>query len=270
MTAMPDQPVDRAAPQLIVSLTDGVATILINRPTKRNAMTLGMWTRMANAVESLSQNEVARCLVISGQGGDFCAGADIGEFDAVRGNAVAARAYEAENSRCFRTIREAPFPTIAAVEGICFGGGFGIAAACDLRIGTADSRYCIPAAKLGLAYPQDAMIDIVSALGPQLARYLAFSAAQIDGTEAHAKGFLLELCLPDDLHERAAGLAQTIAKSAPLSVRASKAAIAAVISGEAADAERAKTLGNATFDSADYAEGRRAFKERRMPIFRGA
>jgi hypothetical protein len=123
-------------------------------------------------------------------------------------------------------------------------------------------------ARLGLAYPVDAMVDIVHALGPQAARYLTFSGASIDARRALEAGFLLEI-VETDPRTRALEIASAIAANAPLSVRASKAAIAAVLSGQKADFDRAMRLGDATFGSADYAEGRAAFKKRRTPVFRG-
>jgi enoyl-CoA hydratase/carnithine racemase len=207
--------------------------------------------------------------VLRGAGHDFCAGADIGEFDIVRRDAATARDYEAANSAAFAAFRNAPIPVIAAIRGICFGGGFGLAAACDLRVATPDALFSVPAAKLGLAYPHDAMADIVHAAGPQMAKYLAFSAARIDARAALAAGFLLEVIEPDDFEMRISALAEQIAANAPLSNRASKAAIRAVLSGNPADVSHARTMGDETFDSADYAEGRAAFAARRKPVFTG-
>ncbi len=113
------------------------------------------------------------------------------------------------------------------------------------------------------------MADIVHACGPQLARYLTFSAGQIDAETALAAGFLLEVVAAEALQARADELAQGIAANAPISVCASKLAIRAVLSGSQDDVEAARRLGAATFDSADYAEGRAAFRDRRKPLFQG-
>lgn len=248
----------------------GIARITIDRPERKNAVTFAMWRALASGLEALADRGETRVAVICGGGADFCAGADIGEFDAVRRDTETARAYEAANSAAFGAIRHAPFPTLAAIGGICFGGGFGIAAACDLRIATRSARFCVPAARLGLAYPADAMRDIVHAAGAQMAKYLAFSAATIDADAALAAGFLLEVVENGEaLAARAQAIAAGIAASAPLSNRASKAAIEAVLSGEPAALAKARALGDATFDSADYAEGRAAFRERRAPRFEG-
>lgn len=247
---------------------DGIATILLDRPNKKNALDFESWRALAASFAQLADNAHLRVAVLGSTGPDFCAGADIAEFDTMRGDPDAARIYEAANSAAFAAIRNFPVPTIAAIRGICFGGGFGLAAACDLRLGSRDARFAVPAARLGLAYPVDAMADIVHALGPQIARHLTFTGTSLAAEEALAAGFLLEVA-DGDPFDRAMAIASTIATNAPLSVRASKASIGAVLSGRPEDAERAGRIGDATFASSDYAEGREAFRTRRQPKFRG-
>ncbi|MEO3385664.1 enoyl-CoA hydratase-related protein [Mesorhizobium sp. CAU 1741] len=252
-----------------LTVEDNVATIAIDRPERKNAMTQAMWRELTSLMGQLAADATVRAVVLTGQGNDFCAGADIGEFDTVRGNAHSARLYEAENSAAFSAIRNCPVPTIAAIRGICFGGGFGLAAACDLRLGSATALFCVPPARLGLAYPVDAMSDIVHAVGPQMARYLSYTAARIDADAALDAGFLLEIVEPTGLERRASELAAAIATNAPLSIKASKASIRASLTQTRQDIDTATTLGDATFESADYAEGRAAFREKRPAIFTG-
>ncbi len=249
---------------------DLVTEVVINRPARKNAITLAMWGALANVFENIGHADGVRAVVLSGADGNFSAGADISEFDTERGNAASARNYEAANSRAFAAVRNCQVPVVAAISGICFGGGFGLAAAADVRLASPDAIFCVPAAKLGLAYPQDAMIDIVSSLGPQLARYLAFTGARIDAAQALTSGFLLELADRESLGARASQIATSIAVNAPLSVRASKLAIAATLGGDTQLAKVAQTAGDVTFESADYAEGRAAFKEKRTPEFHGS
>ena len=254
---------------LKTSLADGVATVVIDRPARKNAMTQAMWGEMARLFQGFAREASVRVVVLRGEGGDFCAGADIGEFETVRGDAASARIYEATNSAAFAAIRDCPVPTVAAIGGICFGGGFGLAASCDIRIAAAEALFSVPAARLGLAYPVDAMADIVHAVGPQTAKYMAYSAARLDARAALAAGFLLEVVEADRLAARAGELAAAIAGNAPLSIRASKASIRAVLSAAPEDAARATALGDATFESEDYAEGRAAFRDKRPASFRG-
>lgn len=259
------QPNDRDVPGLKLSLAGEIAHLLIDRPERRNALTAGMWRALAETVPAASRH--SSVLVISGGGKDFSAGADISEFDELRRDPATARDYEAANSAAFAAIRDAAIPTIASIRGVCFGGGFGIAAACDIRIAADTALFAVPAARLGLAYPQDAMQDIVHACGPQMARYLTFSAARIDARKAAEIGFLAEVVTDAELDARTSALAAEIAGNAPMSIAASKAAIRAVLSGAAADIELAQRLGAATFASEDYAEGRAAFREKRLPRF---
>lgn len=253
---------------LIVTIASGVACVRLARPAKKNAITFAMWQTLGQTFHRLSSDAGVRAIVLCGEGADFSAGADIAEFDTLRGGNNA-RGYEAANSAAFAAVRNARPPVIAALKGVCFGGGFGLAAAADLRVATPDALFAVPAAKLGLAYPQDAMRDIVGAAGQQMARYLAFTGERIDARAALDAGFLLEIVTAGDLDRRAMAIAATIAANAPLSVQASKLAINAALSGSTADAEQARAAGDLTFASADYAEGRAAFKARRKPAFTG-
>lgn len=254
---------------LLVTTADGVATIVINRPARKNAATQAMWIEIAALVDRLSVNAAVRVIVLRGAGHDFCAGADIGEFSTLRGDAESARAYEATNSAAFAALRNAAVPVIAAIRDICFGGGFGLAAACDLRIATADAQFAVPAARLGLAYPQHAMSAIVWPAGEQMARHLTCTAGRIDTPAALSAGFLLEIAEAESFDMRIQELARTIARNAPLSVRASKAAIRAALSHDPAEAAAAQAAGDVTFLSDNYAEGRAAFHARRAPVFKG-
>lgn len=262
-------PIQAGATELSLDVIDGIARIVIDRPERKNALTHAMWRELARLVRGLGARPDVRVIVLAGRGKDFSAGADISEFGTVRRDAGTARAYEADNSSAFAALREAAVPTLAAIRGICFGGGFGLAASCDLRIATRDALFSVPAARLGLAYPVDAMADIVHAVGPQMAKFLTFSAGRLTAAQALACGFLLETPEDEAFDARVEEIAGTIAANAPLSIKASKASIRAVLTGKAEDVARAAALGDATFASRDYVEGRAAFAERRGPVFRG-
>lgn len=262
-------PAQSTEPALRVSCANGVATILLSRPGKMNAVSQAMWHDLIKAIEDLEADETVRAVILRGAGDNFCAGADIAEFDTVRRNAETARVYERLNAKAFATIRNTRLPTIAAISGVCFGGGFGLAAACDLRISTPDALFAIPAARLGLAHPVEAMGDVVATTGAQMARYLTFTGARIDAARARDCGFILEIVPTDVLVSRADAIAAMLAVNAPLSIHASKASITAALTCRSEDISRAQELGDITFESADYAEGRAAFRERRPARFRG-
>lgn len=252
---------------LIALARGGIGEIRIDRPARKNAITLSMWRKIPDLVEELSAE--TRVIVLRGAGEDFSAGADISEFDTERGDADRARNYEEANARAFSAIRSAGVPVIAAIRGICFGGGFGLAAAADLRVATPDARFSVPAARLGLAYPLDAIHDITDSCGPQLARYLMMSGDVISAGRALECGMLLEVIEPAGFDARVEEIAARIAGNAPLSIAASRLAIRATLRGDAALTELAQEAGDRTFLSADYAEGRLAFKEKRPPRFAG-
>lgn len=246
-----------------------VATLTIANPRRKNALTLAMWRALPQAVDWLVENK-ARVIVLEGAGGvDFSAGADISEFAEVRKDTASALAYEAANSAAFAAIRTAPVPVIAKLTGICFGGGLGLAAAADLRIGDETARFSVPAGKLGLAYPADAMADIVAALGQANARLAVFSGRQFSAADLASSGFLTLKVSSAELDGTIAALAAEIAGNAPLSVRASKIAIRAIVAGDPALQAEAARQGAATFDSEDYREGRAAFADKRKPNFTG-
>ncbi|MAY63121.1 MAG: enoyl-CoA hydratase [Rhizobiales bacterium] len=250
-------------------IANGKGRLVLDRPTRKNAISRAMWLAIPEAVAWLARGG-ARVIVLSGGGtADFSAGADISEFDAVRKDAGSARDYERSNCAAFAALRNAPVPVIAAIRGICFGGAFGLASACDLRVADTSARFAIPAGRLGLAYPAEAVADLVAALGAQRARHLMMTASEVDSASAFSGGFLLESVAPDQLDTAVNELAERISAAAPLSVAASRKAVRAALSGSDEDRAAAEEMGDATFESADYAEGRAAFREKRRPVFTG-
>ncbi len=260
---------DFAGGLIRATCSDAIATIAISNPERKNAVTAAMWRAIPQAVRILTDEAHAHVIVLRGTGADFSAGADISEFDRVRKNSETAVAYEALNSRAFEAIRHCRVPTIAAIRGICYGGGFGLAAACDLRIAEKGARFSVPAARLGIAYPADAVQDIVNALGPQMAKVTLFTGAPMPSEKMVAAGFLLEEVETGVFDQEVSALAHAIAANAPIALHASKLAIRAVIEQDSDLLREAEVIGAETFDSADYAEGRAAFAERRKPRFTG-
>ncbi|MBB4569683.1 enoyl-CoA hydratase-related protein [Rhizobium leucaenae] len=260
---------DFAGGFLRATCSNAIGTLTIDNPDRKNAMSAAMWRAVPQAIRLLTDKAQAHVIIIRGAGQDFSTGADISEFDSLRKDAETAVSYEALNSSAFTAIRHCRVPTIAAIRGICYGGGFGIAAACDLRVAAEGARFSVPAVRLGIAYPADAVQDIVNALGPQMAKVTLFTGAPMSAGKMVAAGFLLEEITTDAFDDEVSALARAIAANAPIALHASKLAVRAVIEQDSDLLREAEVIGAETFDSADYAEGRAAFAARRKPQFTG-
>ncbi|HBF30081.1 enoyl-CoA hydratase-related protein [Rhizobium sp.] len=249
---------------------DGIGALIFDNPARKNAITQAMWRAIPDALDWMLESGQIHCVIMTGGGQtDFSAGADISEFAAVRATALQARIYEAENSAAFSAVRNLRIPVIATIRGACYGGALGLAAAADFRIADETAIFAIPAARLGLAYPADAVSDLQRSLGGQMARHMLYTGAAHPAVDLLTCGFLCQMVPPPALEGAAFSLAQTIANNAPLSVGAAKLALRAVESNDDNLLTEAAVLGAATFESADYLEGRTAFLEKRPPIFKG-
>ncbi|WP_075215834.1 enoyl-CoA hydratase [Mongoliimonas terrestris] len=254
-----------------VDVVGTLGRIVIDNPGRHNALSLSMWEAIPDAVAQLEADPDVRVLVVCGsEGGAFASGADISEFDEVRRDAKSSATYEASNAAAFNALRRAEKPTVAVIRRFCMGGGVGLAAACDVRISSDDAVFAIPAARLGLAYPAEAVADIVGLIGPSRTKDLFFTAKRIDAATALRIGLVDDVVRDDELEAAATAYVARVTALAPLTQRAIKAAInAATATDSAANWDRARALADACFRSADYAEGRAAFREKREPIFVG-
>ncbi|MGL5363307.1 MAG: enoyl-CoA hydratase [Bosea sp. (in: a-proteobacteria)] len=258
-------------PRLAVNIDGPVATLAIANPAKRNAFDLEMWQALPALIAAIEAHPGIRVLVLRGEGSNaFASGADISEFETVRADAAGGRRYEAANETAFEALSACKLPTVAMIRQFCLGGGFGLAAACDLRLASDGTRFGIPAGRLGVGYPPGAIATLVAAIGAANVKELIFSGQQFDAERLKQMGFL-NLIMPDELLEaETIALANAIAANAPLSLRAAKAAInaAAGLPG-GSSREALQKLADACFDSQDYAEGRAAFLAKRTPNFKG-
>ena len=250
---------------------DGVGLITFNNPDKRNAMSVEMWDGLAQALTGFEENEAVRVVVLTGAGHQaFVSGADISQFETRRGDANARREYDRLTGAGRERLARFPKPVIARIRGHCLGGGLAIALQADMRIAAEDSRFGIPAARLGIAYGFDAVRQLVQLVGPAHARMLLYTGARVDGHEAARIGLVDEVVPDEALSDRVVDLARTIADNAPLSVGAAKLAVAAALADAGArDMEGVERAVAACFDSEDYREGREAFLEKRAPRFQG-
>ncbi|CUA83789.1 Enoyl-CoA hydratase/carnithine racemase [Chelatococcus sambhunathii] len=260
-----------ASHSLRLSVASGIATMTIDNEARRNAIDFATWRAFPQVMATLGADDNVRVVIIRGAGDvAFTAGADIGEFGSLRASPEGGRAYEAANLAAFEAVAACPKPVLALIRGFCLGGGLGIALACDLRIAADDAVFAIPAARLGVGYPPAGMGMIVAAIGAAAAKDLIFTARRIEAAEALTLGLVQKVVPAGDIERAAAGLAETIAVNAPLTIRAAKAAVATAAGLPGAGTPNdLQALADACFASADYAEGCAAFLGKRSPQFTG-
>ncbi len=247
-----------------------VATLTLNRPEKRNAITIEMWRALPGMLRGLEADHEVRVLVIRGAGTEaFASGADISEFEQVRGTVETARAYSAAVEAAERALANVARPTIAMIHGVCVGGGLEIALACDFRLTSRTGRFGITAARLGIVYSSSATRRLASIVGPSHARDILFSARLIDAEEARAMGLVNAVWDPEALEDQTYAYAGLLARQAPLTQRGAKLMLQHMIGeGGMAESDLAAAMERA-YESEDYREGVRAFLEKRPPRFRG-
>ncbi|MFF8403872.1 enoyl-CoA hydratase/isomerase family protein [Streptomyces sp. NPDC015684] len=241
-------------PQLSYQVADSVATVVIRHPAKRNAMTAAMWRALPPLLDRLAHDPDVRVLVLTGEGGTFCAGADIstlqGSPEEAQGLAVAAE----------EALAAFPKPVLAVVRGHCVGGGAQLAVACDLRLAEEGALFGVTPARLGVVYPSSSTRRLVSLVGPATAKYLLFTAELIDAGRALRTGLVDEVLPGGELDGRVAELTRILVSRSQLTQAAAK---------EFANGrdDRDGHWTTQARGSGDTAEGVAAFLERRRPEF---
>ena len=250
---------------------DGVAELVFDNPARMNAINLAMSQQASDLIDALAQDERVRLLVVRGAGATFVSGADISEFEALRSQPEAIARYEAISTGLYMRVRNFPKPTLARINGFCFGAGMGLAAACDLRFATQDAVFSVPAARLGIAYRPDFISWLIQIVGAARLKEILITGRRYSAQEALAMGLVHQTAPVKSFDRDVEAYIATIAQNAPLSTLASKKMV-----DEYADPTRppdealCKALSQACLASADYVEGRRAFMEKRRPDFQGS
>ena len=257
---------------ILVDRQPPLATITINRPGQRNAISFDMWRELARLVRELDGDRQVRAIVFAGAGDEaFSAGADIADFERHRSDSIKGRVYNDAVNGLLEAVADIGTPTISMVQGFAAGGGCELAVATDLRIAGEGSRLGIPVARLGITIGHREMRGLVGLVGKGAALYILLSGRLLDAQEALRVGLVNEVVPAGDLEDYTSRLAREIAALAPLSHAVNKETLRQV--------QRTPSLDDLTveeadlpltqFDTLDYQEGYRAFLEKRRPNFIG-
>lgn len=245
--------------------------IRFNHPARHNALSVDMWEAVPALLSLAESDDRVRLVVFSGAGEkSFVSGADISQFEDMRAAREAVTRYDHMAENALMSIYGFTKPTLSCIRGYCIGGGVNVAISCDIRIASSDSVFSIPAARLGLGYRYSAIKNLVDLIGPGAAKDLFFTARRIDAQEAKSLGLVSRVCEPAQLPALLAEYTSAMAANAPLTIRAAKAITAEILKpSPELDMALCQQLVRGCFDSADYAEGRKAFMEKRKPAFTG-
>lgn len=245
-----------------------VATLTLSRPKARNALSHAMWCGLGEIATQLARDDGVRALVITGAGDKaFSAGADIAEFPKTYASAAATRDYNDAVRRAQALIAGLPFPSVASIRGACFGGGCGLALHCDLRFASADARFAITPALLGLAYSFADTQRLVGLVGPARAKDILFSGRVLEAQEALMIGLIDRVLPPDQLDGAVADYVAGLAALSQTSIRVTKQTLHEIEGGAQQPGPALRASFEATFSGADFAEGYAAFMDKRKPDF---
>jgi len=268
---IPDQLTPYADGKLLAGVVEQVGYLVINNAQRHNAISLDMWAAATDVLGAMQNDVQVRALVISGAGGKaFASGADISKFEKERSTREDVKLYQDTSSRFYETLESFPKPTIAVIRGYCIGGGLALAVCCDIRLCSEPSRFGVPAAKLGVGYGYPGIKRLTKIVSTSSAQEIFYTARQFTASEAFAMGLVNRVLDDEKLDDYANDYLSRIRRNAPLTIAAVKAVTLAIEQNESErDLTQLEAMVRTCFESNDYVEGRKAFMEKRTPVFKG-
>ena len=254
--------------EVLVAREGAIVTLTFNRPEARNAMTWGMYQRLYEVCEEVDGDDSIRVLVLKGAGGKaFVAGTDISQFTQFKDGEDGIK-YEKDGDKRSGRLSKVRKPVIAQIQGVCVGGGFGIATAADIRIGTPDSRFGLPIARtLGNCLSMNNYAAFMDVIGPSRLKEMVFQARLMSAPEALTAGFLHEIVDAEQIDQHVRAIAEKVASHAPLTLWATKEAVRRIqASRQLPDGD---DIVRRIYGSDDFKEGVKAFVEKRSPKWSG-
>ena len=252
---------------LLLTREGDLATLTLNRPARRNALNRAMWVALPGAIAEVEADPAVKVLAVTGAGAHFASGADIAEFETVYATRASAAAYRDLVAAGIGALAGLSKPAVAVIRGACVGGGVALALACDLRLCAADARLGITPGKLGLMYSLADTKRLSDAVGASAAKDLLFTGRLVDAAEALRMGLVDATHAPEDLAAAATAKARAITDASQWSARRTKAVVAMILAGAAADTPETRDWFLDAMEGKDFAEGRDAFLAKRPPAF---
>ncbi|MDX2144843.1 MAG: enoyl-CoA hydratase-related protein [Rhodospirillaceae bacterium] len=254
-------------PTVFMDREGPVAMIRLNRPDKRNALSMDMWRRLMELVEEADADAAIKVVVVTGEGQSFAAGADIDEFKGVFTDPKTAEAVADITYRSQKRLQRNVKPTIAKIRGACVGGGCGLALCCDLRFADTTAKLGITPGKLGLIYTLSDTKRLVDAVGPSAAKDILYTGRILNAEEAKSMGLIDRLLAPNDLDGAVAAFANEICSASQFSARGTKHIVQMILDGAADDTPETRRMFVDAFAGPDFKEGFTAFGDKRKPKF---
>ena len=257
--------------KILSSKKGGIGTLTFNYPEKLNAISPEMSQRAGEVIDDFAADPAVRVVILRGSGSKaFVSGGDISKYEGNRSTPEQIAAYNKMTSGFRASLRGIGKPTIAMIRGWCLGGGLAIALNCDIRICSEESQFGIPAAKLSIGYNAESLAQLIDLVGPSMAKEFLFTARRYPAYEAHRLGLVNHVCAAHLLESFVQSYAEQIAGNAPLSIIAAKRVIDEYVKDpEKRNQKLADDAVAACFVSEDYKEGRKAFMEKRKPVWQG-